>query len=104
MLRRLAEFRANNTEDDTVLNFFDENEIHPIVINAVEDPSEDMQAIFCVVTEKIGPRKGFQLTPEEEEELVKAEEERLRLLEEEAELQKEVSTVLDLGAILSMYL
>lgn len=95
MLRRLAEFRANNTEDDTVLNFFDENEIHPIVINAVEDPSEDMTAIFCVITEKVGSRKGFQLTPEEEAELVRAEQERLKLLEEEAQLQRDVGFVLD---------
>lgn len=94
MLRRLAEFRANNTEDDTVLNFFDENEIHPIIINAVEDPTEDMKAIFCIATGKIGPRKGFQLTPEEEEELVRAEQERLRLIEEEMQLQKEVSCFL----------
>ena len=27
--RRLADFRALNTEDDTVLNYFDEFEIHP---------------------------------------------------------------------------
>ena len=29
LLRRLAEYRAVNTEDETVLNFFDELEIHP---------------------------------------------------------------------------
>lgn len=28
-MRRLAEFRAVNTEDETVLNYFDELEIHP---------------------------------------------------------------------------
>lgn len=88
MLRRLLEFRTNNTEDDTVLNFFDENEIHPIIINVVEDPSEDMPVIFCVITEKIGPRKGFQLTTEEQAALVEAEEERVRLLEEKAELER----------------
>ena len=32
LLRRLAEFRAINTEDETVLNYFDELEIHPEVI------------------------------------------------------------------------
>ena len=31
-LRRLQEFRANNQEDETVLNYFDELEIHPEVI------------------------------------------------------------------------
>ena len=29
LLRRIAEYRAINTEDETVLNFFDELEIHP---------------------------------------------------------------------------
>ena len=29
LVRRLAEFRAVNTEDETVLNYFDEFEIHP---------------------------------------------------------------------------
>ena len=32
--RRLARFRELNTEDDTVLNFFDELEIHPLDIGA----------------------------------------------------------------------
>ncbi len=29
LLRRLADFRTVNTEDETVLNYFDELEIHP---------------------------------------------------------------------------
>ena len=29
LARRLMEYRAINTEDDTVLNYFDELEIHP---------------------------------------------------------------------------
>ena len=29
MTRRLAEFRSINEEDTTVLNYFDEKEIHP---------------------------------------------------------------------------
>ena len=29
LVRRLAEFHATNTEDDTVLNYFDELEFHP---------------------------------------------------------------------------
>ena len=29
LARRLAEYKAVNTEDETVLNFFDEVEIHP---------------------------------------------------------------------------
>ena len=29
LMRRLAEYRAVNTDDDTVLNYFDELELHP---------------------------------------------------------------------------
>lgn len=29
LIRRLAEYRAVNTDDDTVLNYFDELELHP---------------------------------------------------------------------------
>lgn len=76
MLRRLAEFRAVNNEDDTVLNFFDEIEIHPILINVMECPSEDMQEFFDQVVKSIGPYKGFGLTPNEEMELLKLEQER----------------------------
>lgn len=90
MLRRLAEFRTNNTEENTVLNFFDENEIHPFIINAAEDPYDDMKATFCVVIEKIGPCKGFALTPEEEKELMRLEQEKIRLEEKEQRLQREV--------------
>lgn len=29
LVRRLADYRSANTEDDTILNYFDEFEIHP---------------------------------------------------------------------------
>ena len=29
LMRRLVDYRANNTEDETVLNYFDELEFHP---------------------------------------------------------------------------
>jgi len=29
LMRRLADYRAINTEDDTILNYFDELELHP---------------------------------------------------------------------------
>ena len=40
-MRRLADFRAVNTEDETVLNYFDELEIHPDHIG------ECNQMVFC---------------------------------------------------------
>lgn len=94
MLRRLAEFRTINTEDTTVLNFFDEIEIHPVVIDVMEYPSESMQEIFDKLVERIGIYKGFGLTAEEEMELMRIEENRRKLAEEEARLQREVKEVL----------
>ena len=35
LVRRLADYRALNTEDETVLNYFDEFEIHPEKIGKV---------------------------------------------------------------------
>lgn len=34
LIKRLEEFRKINTDENTVLNYFDELEIHPIIINA----------------------------------------------------------------------
>ena len=38
LTRRLAEFRSLNEEDTTVLNFFDEKEIHPEHISETNTP------------------------------------------------------------------
>ncbi|XP_030638984.1 adenylate kinase 7 isoform X2 [Chanos chanos] len=48
-LRRLNRFRASNVEDETVLNFFDELEIHP---EHIEITSSD-DAEYLLVTEKV---------------------------------------------------
>lgn len=90
MLRRLAEFREFNTEDNTVLNFFDELEVHPIVFDVMADESEDMQDVYKPIIKHIGPVKGFPLTAEEELELYLLEQNKQKLIEEEAALMKEV--------------
>ncbi|KAJ3068775.1 Adenylate kinase 7, partial [Quaeritorhiza haematococci] len=42
LTRRLEEYRATNTDETTVLNFFDEHEIHPVVIS-VDKPQQPPQ-------------------------------------------------------------
>lgn len=82
MLRRLALFRADNAEDDTVLNYFDEVEIYPIIIN-VEDPAWTDDCIIKQVEETLGAPATFLLTIEEELELNK-----LKVQFERAEAEK----------------
>ncbi|XP_037687842.1 adenylate kinase 7 isoform X1 [Choloepus didactylus] len=70
-LRALSNFRDINTDDETVLNYFDELEIHPIHIDVgrLED-AQNRLAIKQLIKE-IGEPRNYGLTDEE-----KAEEER----------------------------
>ncbi|XP_045306802.1 adenylate kinase 7 [Leopardus geoffroyi] len=89
-LRSLGSYRNINTEDETVLNYFDEIEIHPIHIDVgkLEDPQNRL-AIKQLVKE-IGEPRNYGLTDEEKaEEERKAAEERLaREALEEAERER----------------
>ncbi|KAI5162523.1 Adenylate Kinase 7 [Manis pentadactyla] len=75
-LRTLSNYRDINTEDETVFNYFDELEIHPIHIDVgkLED-AQNRLAIKQLIKE-IGEPRNYGLTDEE-----KAEEER-RVAEE----------------------
>ncbi|CAH0551264.1 unnamed protein product [Brassicogethes aeneus] len=86
MIRRLAEFRANNTEDNSMLNFFDEIEIHPIIIN-IEDDDLTLDCILEYLSTIVGEPNTFGLTPEEEVELNRLQEENERLREEQEKLR-----------------
>ncbi|XP_028677816.1 adenylate kinase 7 [Erpetoichthys calabaricus] len=68
-LRRLALFRDLNTEEDTVLNYFDELEIHPehIDVSTSEDP--EYEATIQKMKKIIGKPRNYGLTPEEQAEL-----------------------------------
>lgn len=46
MTRRLAEFRSLNEEDTTVLNYFDEKEIHP---EHISEPSLSLFLYFITI-------------------------------------------------------
>ncbi|XP_053458934.1 adenylate kinase 7 [Nycticebus coucang] len=77
-LRALSNYRDINTEDETVFNYFDEIEIHPIHIDVgkLED-AQNRLAIKQLIKE-IGEPRNYGLTDEEKaEEERKAAEERL---------------------------
>ena len=74
MTKRLEDFRLNNTDESTVLNYFDELEIHPISVQ-VED--KDSEAIFSTMIKHVGRPHNFGPTPEKLAALRLQEEERL---------------------------
>ncbi|XP_060037002.1 adenylate kinase 7 [Erinaceus europaeus] len=89
-LRALSNYRDINTEDETVCNYFDDIEIHPIHIDVgkLED-AQNRLAIKQLIKE-IGEPRNFGLTDEEKaEQERKAAEERLaRETAEEAERER----------------
>lgn len=94
MLRRLAEFRSNNTTENTVLRFFDEANIHPILIDLEDVESEmpkTLDEIYDYIVAILGPPiPGFGITLEEEEEIRRLEEEERRLQEEGDRIERQV--------------
>nr|XP_030738978.1 adenylate kinase 7 isoform X2 [Globicephala melas] len=92
-LRALSSYRDRNTEDETVLNYFDELEIYPIHIDVgkLED-AQNRLAIKQLIKE-IGEPRNYGLTDEEkaEEERRAAEERLAKEAMEEAERQHKES-------------
>lgn len=88
MLRRLAEFRERDTEDATVLNFFDELEIHPLVIDAM---THDLETATERIAAKVGKPIAFAPTLEEEKEQAKVESENAELQRQQNKMEREVS-------------
>ncbi|KAM3919809.1 adenylate kinase 7 isoform 2-T2 [Leptodactylus fuscus] len=88
-LRALATFRELNTEDETVLNYFDEAEIHPLHIDVSKDDDPQYRDIIKQIIEEVGEPRNYGLTPEElaELELRMAEESLAREAERKAELE-----------------
>lgn len=87
-MRRLETFRLNNTEDNTMLNYFNEREVRPVVVNVRKTPS--MEVMFNHVVPFIGPTSEFGPTEEEERECQLLEDTRKKLQEEQQELEKHV--------------
>lgn len=86
-IQDLSKFRDENLPDSpSMLDLFDEREIHPYLINAETD---DIETIFALVKAKIGEVKLYPLTPEEEEEKRLQEEEVYNKLMEEQRVARE---------------
>jgi adenylate kinase len=72
LLRRLAQYRSDNSEDETVLNYFDELEIHPEHFDATKDTTEDMKWTADEIIRILGDPRNYGPTPEEIEEQKRA--------------------------------
>ncbi|KAI8618987.1 hypothetical protein BC830DRAFT_1226450 [Chytriomyces sp. MP71] len=96
LLRRLEEFRVSNTDETTVLNYFDELEIHPFSIAIT---SNEVEPVMEAITTYIGKPHNYGPTLEQLEEkkriaeearaveMAIAEEERKKREKEEEERQ-----------------
>ncbi|XP_018411763.1 PREDICTED: adenylate kinase 7 isoform X2 [Nanorana parkeri] len=89
-LRALAMFRELNTEDETVLNYFDEAEIHPLHIDVSKDDDPLYRDVLKQITKAIGEPRNYGLTAEERAqlELQEAEESISQELKRKAELER----------------
>uniref|UniRef100_A0A8C6Z562 Adenylate kinase 7 n=1 Tax=Nothoprocta perdicaria TaxID=30464 RepID=A0A8C6Z562_NOTPE len=88
-LDTLRFFRDYNTEDESVLNYFDELEIHPQIIDVVKLEDPENRVIVKEIIKEIGEPRNYGLTDEEKENLErKAAEERLAKEAKEAAEQE----------------
>ncbi|XP_078239884.1 adenylate kinase 7 isoform X1 [Pogona vitticeps] len=89
-LRSLSLFRELNTEDETVLNYFDELEIHPQYIDVSKFEGLENRVIAKEIIKNIGAPRNYGLTEEEMEEFERkqAEERLAREAKEKADFEK----------------
>jgi adenylate kinase len=74
LTKRLEDFRKLNTDELTVLNYFDELEIHPVIIN-VELGENQIDAAFEKMIKIVGSPRNYGPTPEklaEEKRIIEA--------------------------------
>ncbi|NWV64658.1 KAD7 kinase, partial [Malurus elegans] len=89
-LKSLKHFHKLNTDDTTVLNYFDELEIHPQFIDvAVYEDSENRLTVPKIIKE-VGESRNYGLTDEEKEALERqaAEEHLIKKAQEKAEQER----------------
>ncbi|KAK7104086.1 adenylate kinase 7-like [Littorina saxatilis] len=89
LMRRLQEYRGNNTEDETVLNYFDELEFHPHRIDVTKDGSHMMKNTVERIKKTMGAARNYGPTPEELEEMRRQEEEDRQKKESEDKAERE---------------
>ncbi|XP_043583830.1 adenylate kinase 7-like [Bombus pyrosoma] len=89
MMRRLKEYRKRNTDDNTPLNFFDEIEIHPLIIDVEDDVCPDMFPTIYQCLQRVGPPRNYGLTAEETRDARERAEAEARATEAAVKLQQE---------------
>lgn len=89
VVRRIEVYRSINTEDDTVLNYFDELEFHPEKIDVTKDTSPMMRETVERIKKIIGKARNYGPTPEELEQIQRKEEQEKQRLEEQLRQEKE---------------
>ncbi|XP_014676631.1 PREDICTED: adenylate kinase 7-like [Priapulus caudatus] len=87
--RRLDEYSLINTEDETVLNYFDELEIHPERINIATDDSPEMKQTVEQIVEIIGAPRNYGPSEEELEEARRLAVEKKLREQEEARMKRQ---------------
>ncbi|GAB1604438.1 Hypothetical predicted protein [Argonauta hians] len=87
--RRLAEYRNNNTEDTTVLNFFDELEVHPEMIDVSLDKTPEMEVTIERIKKLVKGPRNYGLSKEILERMKKEELKKQRIQAEKEEAEKE---------------
>ncbi|KAK7483562.1 hypothetical protein BaRGS_00025236 [Batillaria attramentaria] len=75
LMRRLADYRVINTEEETVLNYFDELEFHPERIDVTTDTSPNMKDTVEKIKKIMKSPRNYGPTPEELAEMQRQEEE-----------------------------
>ncbi|XP_071503445.1 adenylate kinase 7-like [Diadema antillarum] len=84
--RRISEFRALNEEDTTVLNYFDELEIHPEHLDITKETDAENKNLMDQLVKVMGNPRNYGPTEEELEEMERVEtEKRLKKAQEERE-------------------
>lgn len=72
-LRRLVQFNQMRSEEDTVIHWFDEQEIDPMIVDVTVNNDEDNAPVIRLIQKNIGPPRNYGLTLEEKEEEAKEE-------------------------------
>ncbi|NXL02937.1 KAD7 kinase, partial [Mesembrinibis cayennensis] len=89
-LQSLNLFRELNTDDRTVLNYFDELEIHPQFIDVAKFEDPENRFVVKDIIKEIGEPRNYGLTDEEKENLERktAEERLVKEAQEKAEQER----------------
>ncbi|NXU47769.1 KAD7 kinase, partial [Turnix velox] len=82
-------FRETNTEDETVLNYFDELEIHPQFIDVAKFEDPENRFIVKEIIKEIGEPRNYGLTDEEKENLERKAAEELLVKEAQEKAEQE---------------